>query len=106
MCDARYVGAKLRGSGNLADHSQMGKKSLHIPRLHVFRVPLAVKENKAFNPVSVGLFSANTVCGRVVTQVTGYPPVYSLRVSALHATYRIPGQVIWEGFQKCFYPAN
>jgi len=57
----RTLGLILRGSRNLAGHRKMGKESLDVARAQILGVALAVKVNIAFNPVQVGLFSANAI---------------------------------------------
>ncbi|OGS98226.1 MAG: hypothetical protein A3H99_05950 [Gallionellales bacterium RIFCSPLOWO2_02_FULL_59_110] len=49
-----------RGS-DFTNHSKMREKSLYVTSAQVFRVALVVEVNIAFNPVSVGLFSANAI---------------------------------------------
>ncbi len=42
-------------------HGKMGKKSGDFPLAHVKRMAHAVKKDKAFDPLEVRRFSANTV---------------------------------------------
>ena len=54
----------LRGSGDIAVDRKMGQKLLDFGFPHLDGMPLAVEQDKAPNPVDIGLFSANAVVFR------------------------------------------
>lgn len=49
------------GSGPILIHGQMGEERLNFGAAPLVRMGLTVKENIAFNPADMGLFSADGV---------------------------------------------
>ena len=51
----------LRGGGDFLIHGQVSEKGFHFCATHVLGVALVVKQDKAFDPVRVGLFGADRI---------------------------------------------
>ena len=57
----RTLGLILGRCGDPAPYGEVGKESLYLLNPHIGRVTLAVKANKAFNPINITVLSADAV---------------------------------------------
>jgi hypothetical protein len=51
----------LRGSSHIPLNCKMRQKCFYFRHSHLFRMPLAMKQNKAPRPIDVGIFGANGI---------------------------------------------